>query len=108
LGFQRRPEVCGQLRVSVALGRGKKIGGGMNRAADLIVGGWETTGITTFQSGFPYSIQASDIQGVNNSPFVRANKVPGCNIHANLTQKLQRINPDCFTQPLLCVYGDTP
>ncbi len=88
-------------------GRGKKIASGVNRAADLIIGGWETTGIATFQAGFPYSITASDIQGVNNSPFVRANKVQGCNLHSNLTQKLQRINPDCFTQPALGVYGDT-
>jgi hypothetical protein len=88
-------------------GRGKKVGGGMNRAADLIVGGWETTGIATFQAGFPYSIQASDIQGVNNSPFVRADQVQGCNIHGNLTQKFQRINPACFTQPPLGVYGAT-
>jgi hypothetical protein len=86
-------------------GRGKKIGGGMNRAADLVVGGWETTGIVTLQAGFPFSVTASDIQGVNNSPFIRADLVQGCDIHGGLTQKFQRINPACFTQPALGVYG---
>lgn len=37
-------------------GRGKKFGGGMNRVADVIAGGWQVAGITTAQSGFPMSI----------------------------------------------------
>ncbi|HXS76882.1 MAG TPA: carboxypeptidase regulatory-like domain-containing protein [Terracidiphilus sp.] len=90
------------------LGRGKKLGGGINRAADLIVGGWETTGIATFQAGFPFSITANDINGVLNSQFMRANRVSGCDPHANLTQKLQRLNMDCFSQPALGTYGDLP
>ena len=39
-------------------GRGKKVGAGMNRVADAVVGGWEFSGITTAQSGFPMSIGA--------------------------------------------------
>ncbi|MBV9341942.1 MAG: TonB-dependent receptor, partial [Acidobacteria bacterium] len=38
------------------IGRGKRYGGGMNRALDLAVGGWQLTAITTFQRGFPFSI----------------------------------------------------
>ncbi len=87
-------------------GRGKKFGGSVNRATNLLIGGWETTGIATFQAGFPYSITASDINGTLNSQFMRANVVSGCNIHANLTKVMQRINPDCFTQPALGTYGN--
>jgi len=89
-------------------GRGKKMASGVNRAADLLIGGWETTGIATFQAGFPYSITANDISGVLNSQFMRADRVAGCNPHANLTQKFQRLNFDCFAQPALGVYGNTP
>ena len=89
-------------------GRGKKYANGGNRAADLLIGGWETTGIATFQTGFPYSITASDVQGVLNSQFMRANKTEGCDIHSNLTAVMQRINFDCFSQPALGVYGNTP
>jgi len=39
-------------------GRGKRFGGGMNRVEDEIAGGWEVSGITTAQSGFPMSIGA--------------------------------------------------
>jgi hypothetical protein len=88
-------------------GRGKKFGSSVNRATELLIGGWETTGITTFQTGFPYSIQATDVQGVLNSQFMRANEVQGCNTHNNLTKVLQRINFDCFSQPALGVYGST-
>jgi hypothetical protein len=87
-------------------GRGKKFGAGVNRATNLLIGGWETTGIVTFQAGFPYSITASDINGTLNSQFMRANVVAGCNIHANLTKVMQRINPACFTQPALGTYGN--
>jgi hypothetical protein len=89
-------------------GRGKKYANGGNRAADLLIGGWETTGIATFQTGFPYSITASDVQGVLNSQFMRANRTEGCDIHSNLTAVMQRINFDCFSQPALGVYGNTP
>ncbi len=36
---------------------------------------------------------------------MRPDLVKGCNIHANLTKVMQRINPDCFTQTPLGVYG---
>lgn len=89
-------------------GRGGKIASSANRATDLVIGGWETTGIATFQAGFPYSVTANDINGVLNSQFQRANRVPGCNIHSNLTAVMQRINFACFTQPALGTYGNTP
>jgi hypothetical protein len=57
------------------VGRGKRIGGGMNLIADEIVGGWQVSGITTVQDGFPMSIGAS---GNSGSVF-------GGNQHAVLT-----------------------
>jgi hypothetical protein len=88
-------------------GRGKKFANGVNRATDLVIGGWQTTGIATFQSGFPFSITANDIGGALGTFFQRANLVPNCNIHQNLNKTLQRINFNCFTQPPLGEYGDT-
>jgi len=89
------------------IGHGKKLAGGVGRAANLLVGGWEITGITTFQTGFPYSITANDINSLLDTQFQRASYTPGCDIHANLTAQFQRVNPACFTQPALGVYGDT-
>jgi hypothetical protein len=56
-------------------GRGKQFGGGMNRVEDAIVGGWEFSGITTYQSGFPMSI----------GPSGNSSTVYGGNQHADLT-----------------------
>jgi len=81
--------------------------GGVGRAADLLVGGWEVTGITTFQTGFPYGIAAGDVGNVLDAIPQRANYTAGCAIHGGLTAKFQRLNPACFTQPALGVYGKT-
>ena len=86
-------------------GRGKKFAGQINRAADVAIGGWQLSGITTFQTGFPYGISGADPLGLSGSVAQRANYVPGCSVHANLTKSFQRINPDCFTNPPLGTFG---
>jgi hypothetical protein len=92
-------------------GRGKQFANHINQGADLAVGNWQLTGIATFQKGFPYSVAASDILGVNGSTGPRANYTPGCNIHSNnytgALAQFSRLNISCFTQPALGVYGDT-
>jgi Carboxypeptidase regulatory-like domain/TonB-dependent Receptor Plug Domain len=45
-------------------GRGKRILGGVNKAADLAVGGWQVNGIFNWQSGLPFSVTAPDATGV--------------------------------------------
>lgn len=40
------------------VGRGKKLGSGMNGVANQVLGGWQTTGIFTFKQGFPLSISS--------------------------------------------------
>ncbi|HET7102853.1 MAG TPA: hypothetical protein VFI20_02080, partial [Terracidiphilus sp.] len=87
--------------------RGKHLASNIGRAADLIIGGWETTGIATFQKGFPYSITASDLGGALGTFFQRADRVQGCDLHSNLTAVMQRLNFACFTQPALGVYGNS-
>jgi hypothetical protein len=87
-------------------GRGKHFMGNANRLEDAAIGGWEVTGITTFQTGFPYTITANDVQSLNDTQFEHANYVPGCNIHSNLTKQFQRLNTACFSQPLLGTYGN--
>jgi carboxypeptidase family protein len=88
-------------------GRGKKFANGINRAMDELVGGWQLSGITTFQTGFPFSVTASDASGLLDTQFQRGTYIAGCNIHGGLTQKFQRLNASCFTQPDIGVYGNT-
>ena len=101
------------------IGRGKKVGGQMNRAEDAIVGGWMVSGITTVQSGFPLSI----------GPGTNSETVFGGNQHAQLTgqsfksgncggtqgvpsiavgSKYCFFNPGAFTSPSPFTFGDAP
>ena len=101
------------------VGRGKSFGGTMNPVADAVVGGWEVSGITTVQSGFPMSI----------GPGTNSQTVFGGNQHANLTgqpfksgtcggtngvpsmpvgTKYCFFNPAAFTQPAPFTFGNAP
>jgi len=95
----------------IPIGRGKKIGGGMNWAADEAVGGWQLTGVATFQQGFPYEINATDIQGITGTGGMRGNYTPGCNLKDNTYSgnlaKFFAINMSCFTSPAFGTYGTT-
>jgi hypothetical protein len=45
----------GSFGVEVPVGRGRAFGANMPRVADLIIGGWQVSGIATFQSGMPFT-----------------------------------------------------
>jgi hypothetical protein len=57
------------------VGKGKRFGSGMARAADLIVGGWNATYFMSAHSGFPVTIFASSANTGGRTPRgnVRAN-----------------------------------
>ncbi len=88
-------------------GRGKKLANQINRAADVAIGGWQLSGITTFQTGFPFGISGADPLGLTGSVSQRADIIPGCNVHGNLTKPFQRLNPSCFANPALGTFGDS-
>jgi Carboxypeptidase regulatory-like domain len=48
------------------VGRDKKFGRGMNKAADALVGGWQTSGIFSWHGGFPLTISGGDTSGTNS------------------------------------------
>jgi len=62
------------------VGRGKKFGGDMHKAVDVLIGGWQVNAIATFQSGFPMTISAADAGGLNDTSGTnRANIVGDIN-----------------------------
>lgn len=86
------------------VGRGKKVGGTMNRAADAAVGGWEWTGIGTFQQGFPFSVLANDVDGLLMTPIQRANISgdPNSGFHKSIGEWF---NTSVFSQPPAGTFG---
>ncbi len=45
-------------------GRGRQFGANINKAEDLVLGGWQVNGILTLHTGQPYTVSASGCQGV--------------------------------------------
>jgi Carboxypeptidase regulatory-like domain len=86
------------------VGRGKRFGGSMNRAADAAVGGWEWTGIATFQQGFPFSVLANDVDGLLMTPIQRADVTgnPNSGFHKSVGEWF---NTAAFSQPPAGVFG---
>lgn len=89
------------------IGRNKKLGNGMGRAANAIVGGWQVSGVATFKSGFPLSVTCP--QATNN--FQTAT-VERCNLVGNPVPQNQSINnwinAAAFQNPTQGVYGNSP
>jgi hypothetical protein len=56
-------------------GRGKQFAAGIGKAADLIIGGWQTNGILTFSTGQPFTFRSQNCVGSFNS--CRPDAVPG-------------------------------
>jgi outer membrane receptor protein involved in Fe transport len=90
------------------VGRGRHFGSNMNRAADLAIGGWQVTAITTFQAGFPYSVLANDKLNLLTTFTQRANIVPGCDPNSGFHKSItEYFNTSCFTQPLAGQFGNS-
>jgi hypothetical protein len=78
-------------------GRGKQFGSGMNRAADLIVGGWEISGFYTFQSGQPFTVTCPVATTADFG--CAANVVPGKGLYTGGHTVAQWLNPGAFAPP---------
>ena len=61
------------------IGHGKHFGGGLNGAADKILGGWQIAGITTLSTGNWYTITDGNGNFANSDGGQRADLVPGQN-----------------------------
>jgi hypothetical protein len=80
----------------------------MSKPADLALGGWQFTGIATFQTGFPFSVLANDTFGLLDAFNQRANLVAGCNPKGGFSKGLSEwFNTACFTQPIAGTYGNS-
>ncbi len=91
--------------LQVPVGRGTLIGANMNRVLDMVVGGWQVTTLTTFQTGQPLAITMGNprIADGNQRPDVTCAKseslTTGISIHQASEYGLPYINANCFADP---------
>jgi hypothetical protein len=60
----------------IPFGKGRKFGSNLNRVADIALGGWELSGVTTYYSGFPFSPSLEDYGAQGGKPNVGPNNRP--------------------------------
>ncbi|MFN7946072.1 MAG: TonB-dependent receptor [Blastocatellia bacterium] len=71
-GWQRDHNFVFSQVYELPIGKGKKFGGSMSRAADLLVGGWQVNSNTTIQSGLPFD-NCFDTGGISDTGTCRPN-----------------------------------
>ena len=90
----------------IPFGRGRRFGGGMNPILNQVVGGWQFSGITTFQSGNPLSlVSASDFSNTGNTLVHRPNQVGPIKYHDPTPSNLQWFDPTAFANPAFGTFG---
>jgi len=88
------------------VGRGKRFGSNMNRAAEAVLGGWQVSGIATFKSGIPLGIGT---YGNNTNSFgggQRPNLVGDPHVSNPTIDRW--FNVDAFAQPAPFTFGNVP
>jgi hypothetical protein len=91
--------------LQLPIGRGTLIGANMNRALNTLVGGWQLTTLTTFQTGQPLDIAMSNnrIADGNQRPNVTCpahqSLTTGISIHQAAELATPYINVNCFADP---------
>ncbi|MBI1790168.1 MAG: carboxypeptidase regulatory-like domain-containing protein [Acidobacteria bacterium] len=92
----------------VPVGRGGKYLSQAGRALDAVVGGWQVNGIVTFQSGFPMTISASDVGGLNDTFGTNRADIVGTPYPSGFQRSIAKwFNTDAFRQPAAGFLGNS-
>jgi hypothetical protein len=88
-------------------GRGKQFGSQMAPALDRVLGGWQLNGIFQVQSGFPFTISATDVSGTNEVLQQSRADLVG-NPHAvDPVDPTRVFNRYAFAQPAAGTFGNS-
>jgi hypothetical protein len=79
-GFDFSKRFTSSLLYELPFGRGRALLGQVNRALDMIIGGWQLGGIVTLQDGNPFAVACSSTTIQNGAGLgCRPDAVPGAN-----------------------------
>ncbi len=88
-------------------GRGRRFGSGTSRAVDFVLGGWQFNGITTFQTGTPLSISASNTTGIFTETIRANNDGRSGKLSGPVDQRLsQYFDTSVYSQPAPYTFGN--
>jgi hypothetical protein len=115
--YDQRHVLHGTAIYDLPFGRGRQIGANMWKPLDYLVGGWTTTGLVRFNTGFPYVPYLSDANQLGDATHtVRPDLVPGVPLVNPLwsskcpvgTGCEPYLNPSAFMRPPLGQLGTAP
>ncbi len=105
--FDATHHFVGSFVFNLPFGKGQKFAGNAGVAEDLLIGGWQINGIYTYQTGFPFSIAADDLQFINEGFAQRADRV-GNPMPSGFHQTIhQWFDTSAFSNPVLGAYGNS-
>jgi hypothetical protein len=93
---------------TLPVGRNQKFGKDMNKALDAVIGGWTAAGILSLHTGFPITVNGTDVSGTT-ARAARANCIAPAQVNGDLdaTQGgYQWFNPADFAQPSAGTFGN--
>ncbi len=96
--------LVGSFVYNLPFGSGEKIAGDATGAKEAVVGGWQLNGIYTWQKGFPLTVTAADLGGLNDSFGANRANLVGDPISGGQTL-LRWFNTAAFAQPAAGSFG---
>jgi Carboxypeptidase regulatory-like domain/TonB dependent receptor len=84
---------------ALPFGTGQALFGGVGNVVNKVIGGWQLSGITSFQTGQPFSATYTAPGSPVGLVSGRANRVPGVNLYPTNKSRVQWFNPAAFTAP---------
>lgn len=90
------------------VGRGKPLGGGMNKLLDTLVGGWQTAGIIRFSSGLPVRLTAQSLISQYGFGVQLPDIKDGRDVAVANQTPDRWFNTDAFTAPAPFRVGNSP
>lgn len=97
--------LVGSFVYNLPFGNGEKFAGGATGVKNVIIGGWQVNGIYTWQRGFPMTIVAADLGGLNDTFGTnRADLVGDPKVEQRTVTRW--FNTAAFAQPAAGVLGN--
>jgi hypothetical protein len=115
--YDQRHVFHGTTIYDLPFGRGRQLANHLWKPLDFIVGGWTTTGLVRWNSGFPFMVYLSDSNQLGDMTHsARPDMVPGQPVVNPLwsgscpvgTGCQPYLNPSAFERPALGVLGTAP
>ena len=88
------------------IGRGKALGGQMNRILDAVIGGWQTSGILRLSSGLPVRLTAPSLISQYGFGTQLPNVTSGSDVGLDNRTPERWFNTAAFSAP--APYTNTP